>query len=142
MPFLRLLLIDAHQGFRESARKYLLRCPGFSSVEIADSYSEGMLLSKQYEYDLLLVDREILFGNPVLIKEIEKLKQDNPSIDVLVLFLFQEEDINRCQELFPLVSGIILKESFAEDLYEYLSAEKNDHVESQDSSRKGVDQCY
>lgn len=141
MPFLRLLLIDSHQGFRESARKYLLRCPDFSNVEIAASYNEGMLLSAKYFPDLLLIDREILFENQALIKEIEKLKQANPSLDVLLLFLFREEDINCYQELLPLVSGIIIKESFAEDLFEYMAAEKKHFAGSQDSSCKGVDQC-
>ncbi len=139
MSLTRLLLIDSHDGFRESARKYLLRCREFGSVEVAANYSDGMLLSAQYSPDLLIIDSEILFKNPVLIKEIEELKHSNPALKVLVLFLFREESINRCQELFPLVSGIILKESFAEDLFEYIKAGNENLAGSQDSSCKGVD---
>ncbi len=139
MSLTRLLLIDPHHGFRESARKYLLCCREFGSVEVAASYHEGMLLSAQHFPDLLIIESEILFKNPVRVKEIEKLKHSNPALEVLVLFLFWEENFNRCQELFPLVNGTISKESFAEDLFEYISAENEYHAGSQDSSCKGVD---
>jgi len=141
MPLTRLLLIDLHQGFRESARKYLLRSRLFRSVETAASYNEGMLLAKEHFPDLLLVDSKTFFDNPGIIKEIEKLKHSNSALEVLVLFLFREEDLSRCQELLPMVSGIILKERFAEDLLEYLAAGKINTAGYRESSRKGVDQC-
>ncbi|MGM0653290.1 MAG: hypothetical protein ACQES4_11005 [Bacillota bacterium] len=141
MALPRLFLIDSHAKFRESARKYLLRCHLFKSVETADGYYDGMFLHKKYYPDLLLIDSEIFFENPGLIKKVEELKHSNPALKVLVLFLFREEYLNRCQELFPLVSGIILKESFAEDLLEYLAADNKHLTERQDSSRKGVDRC-
>jgi len=139
MPLHGLLLIDSHRGFRESARKFLLRCPDFSSVEIEGDYKEGMLFSKQYDFDLLLVDSVIYFGTPELLNEIEKLKKVKPSLGVLLLFLFREEGLNCGQDFQPLVSGIILKESFAEDLYEYLAAERKGHAKSRGSLHKGVD---
>ncbi len=139
MSLTRLLLIDSHHGFRESARKYLLRCREFGSVEVAASYHEGMLLSAQHFPDLLMIDSEILFKNPVRVKEIEKLKHSNPALEVLVLFLFREENLNRRQELFPLVNGTISKESFADDLFEYIQAGNELPAGKQNSSCKGVD---
>ncbi len=141
MSLLNLLLIDPHQGFRESARKYLVRCRLFGSVEAAASHNEGMLLAKEHFPDLILIDSKLFIDSPVLINELEKLKYSNPALKVLVLFLFREEDINRCQELFPLVSGVILKENFAADLFEYIAAEEKHHAGSQNSSCKGADRC-
>ncbi len=137
MPRLCLLLIDPHASFREAARSYLLRCRFFRSVEAEASYHEGMFLAKDHFPDVLLIDSKVFFDNSCLIKELEKIKQANPALKVLVLFLFREEDINRCQELFPLVSGIILKESFAEDLLEYISAGNKNPAGKQKSACKG-----
>ncbi len=125
MPLLHLLIIDSHQVFRESAMKYLMRCRMFRCVEAVASYNEGMLHIKKYFPDLILVDSKINFENPDFIYEIEKLKPSNSALEVLILFLFEEGCINRCQLLSPLVSGIIFKESFADDLLEYLSKKKS-----------------
>lgn len=124
MTFLRLLLIDPHAEFRESAGKYLLRCREFRSVEVAASYNEGLLLYNQHFPDLVLIDSSYLYNNTGLIHELKKLKQSNPSLDVLALLLFRDDYIHRCQLLSSLVSGFIYKENFSEGLYEYLSSKK------------------
>ncbi len=137
MPPLNLFLIDKHQDFRESARNYLLSCFKFRSVMTAASYNEGMFLTAECYPDLLLIDSEIFFEKPGLIKEIEKLKHSKPALEVLVLFLFREEDISLSRFLSPPVSGIIFKESFAKGLFEYLAGRKKGPAGSQDSSCKG-----
>ncbi len=124
MPPLNLFLIVKHQGFRESARNYLLSCCKFRSVKAAASYNEDMFLTAECYPDLLLIDSEIFFEKPGFIKEIEKLKHSKPALEVLVLFLFREDYMNCFQLISPTVSGIILKESFAEGLFKYLSIGK------------------
>ena len=137
MLSLNLLLIDSHQDFRKSAQKYLLSCRIFKSVQAADSYSEGMLLTAGCCPDLLLIDSAIFFENPGLIEEIEKIKYSNPTLEVLVLFLFQEDYMDSFQRISSPVSGILFKEKFAEGLFEYLSVRKISSAGSQDDSSKG-----
>lgn len=139
MPHLRLLLIDPHDKFRESARKYLLRCPEFESVEVMASYNEGMLLYAEHFPDLILVDNDYLSQTSSLLNELEKLKQSDPSIDVLALSLFRDEYSNRCQVLSSLVSGIIFKENFSENLLDYLAARQKTPAGGQNSFGEGVD---
>ncbi len=139
MTNLRLLLIDPHAVFREAARKYLLRCREFRSVEVAADYNEGLLLYAQYFPDLILVDSEYLSKNPVLIHELEKLKEAHPSLDVLALLLFRDDYIHRCRMLSSPVSGFIYKENFSESLLEYLSARPERTAVKQTDSTKEAD---
>jgi len=141
MPPLHLFLIDSHQDFRESARNYLLSCCEFRSIKVAASYNEGMFLTAECYPDLLLIDSGIFFEKPGFIAEIEKLKHSKPALEVLVLFLFQEDYINGFQLISPPVSGIIFKESFAEGFLNYLAGRKKGPAGSQDTSCKGVDRC-
>lgn len=139
MTLLRLLLIDPHAKFRESARKYLLRCREFRSVEVAASYNEGLLLYAQYFPSLILVDNEYLSRSPQFIKDLEKLKHSGPKLDVLALVLFRDDDFSRCQ-LFPhLVSGVIFKENFSENLLAYLSVRQISPAGRKSSFGEGVD---
>ncbi len=135
----RLLLIDPHDKFRESARKYLLRCREFRSVEAVASYSEGLLLYAQHFPDLVLVDSEYLQKSTGLVHELEKLKQSDPSLDVLALSLFRDDFHSRHQVLSPLVSGIIFKETFSVSLFEYLAARQKKHPGRQTGAHEGVD---
>ena len=119
----------------------MLRCREFRSVEVAASYNEGMLLSAQYFPDLILVDNDYLSKNPVLIKELEKLKRSDPELDVLALVLFRDDYncLSRYQ-LFPhLVSGVIFKENFSENLLAYLAERQNITAGRQSSFGEGVD---
>jgi DNA-binding NarL/FixJ family response regulator len=122
MPRLRLLLIDPHASFREAARCYLLRCREFRSVEVMAGYNEGLLLHAQHFPDLVLVDSKFLSQSPGLIHELEKLKQSDPTLDVLALLLFKDDDHSRYLQFPHLVSGFIYKENFSENLHDYLAA--------------------
>ncbi len=139
MPRLCLLLIDPHASFREAARSYLLRCRDLSSVETAANYNEGLLLYKQYFPDLILIDREIFSTEPGLIEALATLKHSNPQLDILALYLFEEDGSNRGRLLSPLVGGIIYKENFAEGLFAYLASRNNQHTSAQTGSLKEVD---
>ncbi len=139
MSALRLLLIDPHDKFRESARKYLLRCRKFRSVEAVASYNEGMLINTDHFPDLILVDSGYISQNSLLISELEKIKNAKPSLDVLVLSLFSDDYHNRYQVLSPLVSGIIFKENFSVNLFEYLASKQDGLTGKQTGSREGVD---
>ncbi len=139
MSPLSLLLIDPHASFRESARKYLLRCREFRSVEVMASHNEGLLLYAQHFPDLILVDSEYLQKNTGLIHELEKLKQSDPSIDVLALLLFRDEYSNRCQLSSALISGFIYKEDFSENLLAYLAMRQKTPAGRQISFSEGVD---
>ena len=141
MPLLRVLLIDPHNRFRESARKYLLRCREFRSVEVAASYNEGLLLNNQHFPDLILVDSDYLYNNTSLLHELENLKQSNPSLDVLALSLFRDDHNNRCPHLSSLVSGFIYKENFIENLFTYLLAKEKEFAGKQIGLSKEVDWC-
>ncbi len=139
MSNLRLLLIDPHDIFRESARKYLLRCREFRSVEVMACYNESLLLHAQHFPDLVLVDSNYLSQNSSLIHELEKLKQSDPALDVLALLLFKEHAHSRYL-LFPhLVSGFIYKVNFSENLHEYLAARKKSPAGRQVGSHEEVD---
>ncbi len=139
MSPLRLLLIDPHAIFREAARKYLLRCREFRSVEVMAGYNEGLLLYTQHFPDLILVDREYLQKNTGLFHALEKLKQSDPSIDVLALSLFRDDYNHRCQLLSSLVSGFIYKENFSENLFAYLAARQKTPAGRQKNFGEGVD---
>ncbi len=139
MQCLRLLLIDPHASFREAARSYLLRCRDFSSVEVMAGYNEGLLLDAQPCPNLVLVDSKFLSQNPGLIDALEQLKQSDPTIDVLALLLFKDDD-HRRYLLFPhLVSGFIYKENFSENLHDYLAARQKAPAGRQIGSREGDD---
>ncbi len=137
MMLLRLLLIDPHDKFRESARNYLLRCCKFRSVEAVASYDEVLLLNVQHFPDLILVDSDYLSKSPLLVTEFEKIKNSKPSLDVLALSLFRDDDHNRYQIFSPLVSGFIFKESFSVNLFDYLASRHDGLTGKQTGSREG-----
>lgn len=136
---LRLLIIDPHHIFRRSVYDYVLQFSEFRSVEVAADYQGARSVMEKYFPDLILIDGNLLINDAVLVKEVEKLKHAHPVLDVLALFIFKDNYMNHYQLLSPLVSGVIFKDSFGENLVEYLASRKKLLADAKDISCKGVD---
>ena len=118
---IRLLIIDPHQAFRQSARNYLLSSQWFKKVEAAADIERGIVLFEQISPDLVLVDEHLLAESPTFAKKLAQVKEANPRLEVLTLTLFKT---NFAQDKLPgkaISNGKIDRETFADSLFQYLT---------------------
>ena len=134
---IRLLIIDPHQAFRQSARDYLLASQLFKKVEAAADIERGIDLYEQISPDLVLVDEHLLAESPNFAKKLAKAKEANPHLEVLTLSLFKANfaQDNLTEKTIP--NAKIDRETFADSLFQYLTCKMKASQENSSSREKG-----
>ena len=112
---IKVLLTDDHNLFREGLARILREAPGIELVACAASGEEALQLAAQHRPDLALMD----INMPGIggLEAARRLRQQNPTINVLMLTISEED-----QDLFSAVRfgarGYILKNSSSRELLE------------------------
>src|SRR6185503_10394746 len=116
---LRILLAEDHTMVREGIRNLLNAQPDMQVVGEAGDGQEAVLRTRELLPDLVVMD--ISMPNLNGLKAMEKLKEVNPKIKVLMLT--RHTDTGFLQQLFQAgASGYVLKQSASEELIRAIRA--------------------
>ncbi len=119
---LRLLIADDHPLFRKGLRTLLSAVPDFVLVGEADSGSAAAALALDVQPDVVLMDLQMPGGSGI--EATREIVAANPSIRVLVITLFQDDD-SVFAALRAGARGYILKDTDEEEMIRTIRAVGN-----------------
>jgi DNA-binding NarL/FixJ family response regulator len=112
-PIRRVIIVEDHAIFREGLKRVLAEMPGVELVGEAENGAEFLTLLRKTIPDIVLMDIQM----PVMdgIEATEKALKEYPSLKILVISMFGEEEYVYAM-VEKGVSGFILKTSGVRDL--------------------------
>jgi DNA-binding NarL/FixJ family response regulator len=119
---LRLLIADDHPLFRKGLRTLLSAVPDFVLVGEADSGSAAAALALDVQPDVVLMDLQMPGGSGI--EATREIVAASPSIRVLVITLFQDDD-SVFAALRAGARGYILKDTDEEEMIRTIRAVGN-----------------
>lgn len=114
MTALRLMIVDRHRAFLNSARQYLMQCYNLDGVMVSNDFGEAMSRVTEYRPDIILVGVDLLRQAGTLQVLVDCLKEKLPATSVFVLTLFQGDSYRLVKPGSNFISGYIAKDQFAE----------------------------
>jgi two-component system, NarL family, response regulator YdfI len=116
---IRVVIADDHLIVRQGLRLILETEPGFEAVGEAENGAEALRLCAELQPDVVLMDLRM----PVLdgIGAIERLRQEQPQVAVVILTTYTEDDLMR-RGLQAGARGYLLKDTNRRTLFDTIRA--------------------
>ncbi len=113
MRFLRILIADDHEGFREEVTHYLKMRNGIEIVGKADNGRDAVLQAKALHPDLILMD----ISMPVMsgLEAARQIKESSPDIKVVFVTIHEEGTYQSLAKVLG-VDGFICKTDLKREL--------------------------
>ena len=113
MRFLRILIADDHEGFREEVTHYLKMRNGIEIVGKADNGKDAVLQARSLHPDLILMD----ISMPVMsgLEAARQIKESSPEIKVVFVTIHEEGTYQSLAKVLG-VDGFICKTDLKREL--------------------------